>query len=69
MSGDVVLGMDGIVDDDELEAEWKALVEEAETTQRLKDVQAMREGLNVPQEHPIADSVIQEPSKGPVVAS
>ena len=69
MSGDVALGSDGIVDDDELEAEWKALVEEAETAQRLKDVQAISEGLRVPQEHPVADPVFQEPSRTPVVTS
>lgn len=67
LSGDVALGTDGIVDDDELEAEWKALVEEAETAQRLKDVQA--EGLQVPQEHPVADPVFQEPSGTLAVAS
>jgi charged multivesicular body protein 7 len=67
MSGDVALGTDGIVDDDELEAEWKALVEEVETAQRLKDVQT--EGLKVPQEHPVADPVFQEPSRTLAVAS
>lgn len=72
MSGDVALGTDGIVDDDELEAEWKTLVEEAETAQRLKDVQAtIGEGrLRVPQEHPpVADPVSVEPSRTSVVAS
>ena len=71
MSGDVALGTDGIVDDDELEAEWKALVEEAETAQRLKDVRqaTIGEGLKVPQEHPVADPVSGEPSRTPVVAS
>jgi charged multivesicular body protein 7 len=72
MSGDVALGTDGIVDDDELEAEWKALVEEAETAQRLKDVQAttIGEGLRVPQEHPsVADPISVEPLRTPVVVS
>lgn len=71
MSGDVALGTDGIVDDDELEAEWRALVEEAETTQRLKDVHAtLGGGLRVPQEHPpVADPVSVEPARTPVVAS
>ena len=70
MSGDVALGVDGIVDDDELEAELKALVEEAETAQRLKDVQAMgEEGLRVPQEPPVVDPVSGEPSRTPVMAS
>ena len=71
MGGDVALGTDGIVDDDELEAEWKALVEEAETAQRLKDVQAtLGEGLRVPQDHPpVADPVFVEPLRSPVVGS
>ena len=71
MGGDVALGTDGIVDDDELEAEWKALVEEAETAQRLKDVQAtLGEGLRVPQDHPpVADPVSVESSRSPVVGS
>ena len=71
ISGDVALGASGIVDDDELEAEWKALVEEAKTAQRLKNVQAtLGEGLRVPQEHPsAADPVSAEPSRTPVVAS
>ena len=71
MGGDVALGMDGTVDDDELEAELKALVEEAETAQRLKDVQAtIGEGLGVPQEHPpLADIVSAELSRTPIVAS
>ena len=71
VSGDVALGTDGIVDDDELEAEWKALVEEAETAQRLKDVQVIKgEGLRVPQEHPsVADPVSVEPLRTPVVVS
>ena len=71
VSGDVALGTDNIVDDDELEAEWKALVEEAETAQRLKDVQATKgEGLKVPQEHPsVADPVSVEPLRTPVVVS
>jgi charged multivesicular body protein 7 len=60
--GDVTIGSDGIVDDDESEAERKALVEEAETAQRLKDVQAISEGLKVPQEHSVADPGFQEPS-------
>lgn len=71
MSGDVALGMDGIVDDDELEAELKVMVEEAETAQRLKEVQAtMGDGLGVPLEHPsVADIVSAELSRTPVVAS
>ena len=71
VSGDVALGTDGIVDDDELEAEWKALVEEAETAQRLKDVQVIKgEGLRVPQEHPsVADPVSVEPLKTQIVVS
>ena len=71
MSGDVALGMDNIVDDDELEAEWKALVEEAETAQRLKEVRAtIGEGFGVPQEHPsVADPVSVELSRTPVVVS
>ena len=71
VGGDVALGTDGIVDDDELEAEWKALVEEAETAQRLKDVQVIKgEGLRVPQEHPsVADPVSVEPLRTPVVVS
>ena len=60
--GDVAIGSDGIVDDDESEAERKALVEEAETAQRLKDVQAISEGLKVPHEHSVADPGFQEPS-------
>lgn len=66
MNGDVALETDGIVDDDELEAEWKALVEEAETTQRMKG-QIIGEGLKVPQEHP--EVAFQEPSRTPVMAS
>lgn len=71
MSGDVAIGIDGIVDDDELEAEWKALVEEAETAQRWKDVQAtIGEGSRVPQEHPpVTDPVSVEPLRTPVVVS
>ena len=71
MGGDVALGMDGTVDDDELDSELKALVEEAETAQRLKDVQAtIGEGLGVPQEHPpLADIVSAELSRTPIVAS
>ena len=65
MGGDVALGTDGTVDEEELEAEWKVLVEEAETAQRLKDAQATGEGLRVPQEHPVS----REPSRTPVVAS
>src|ERR1700734_3706878 len=69
MSSGVALGTDGIVDDDELEAEWKALVEEAETAQRLKDVQTIGGGLGVPQEHPVAGPVSREAPRTPVVAS
>ncbi|KAF8798155.1 hypothetical protein BYT27DRAFT_7124098 [Phlegmacium glaucopus] len=69
MSGDIALGTDGIVDDDELEAEWKALVDEAETAQRLKDVQAIGEELGVPREQPVADPISREPSRTPVTAS
>ena len=70
MGGDVALGTDSIVDDDELEAEWKALVEETETAQRLKDAQVIGdEGLRVPREHPVADPIPGEPSRTPVAAS
>jgi charged multivesicular body protein 7 len=68
MSGDIALGTDGIVDDDELEAEWKALVEEAKTAQGL-EAQAAGDGLRVPREHPAADLVSGEPSRILVVAS
>ena len=68
MSGDVALGTDGIVDDDELELELKALVEEAETAQQLKAT--LGEGLRVPQDHPsVADPVSVESSRTPVVVS
>jgi len=69
MSGDIALGTDGIVDDDELEVEWKVLVEEAETAQRLKDAQATGEGSRVPPEHPVVKPISREPPKTPVAAS
>ncbi|KAF8163455.1 Snf7-domain-containing protein [Crassisporium funariophilum] len=73
--GDVALGVEDLVDDDEVEAEWRAMVQEAEAADKLKkeadDTGRKLAGASqVPTESPSKDSKSKSTEQlAPVVAS
>ncbi|KAF9527003.1 Snf7-domain-containing protein [Crepidotus variabilis] len=66
IGGDVALGIDDAVDDDELEEEWKAMVKEIEVDNMAK---TLAQGGRIPEHESSKDEAVTEGSAGVLVAT